>query len=123
MAVAGGSVVSGIDNIHLYVSDMDRSAAFYRDVLGIRLEGDEDWVETTFPEGTRFALHLWHEGAPEISSGTIHVDFEVADIDEAAERLRSAGVEVGEIHRQPYGSHFTFVDPEGYTLQMFQPSA
>ncbi len=123
MATDVTPLVSRINVVYLYVRDIERASGFYRDVLGIPLEGDDDWVETTFPEGVRFALHKWHEGAPEISSGTIHVDFSVADNDQAAERLRAAGIEVGEIHREPYGSHFTFVDPEGYTLQMFQPAA
>ncbi len=118
-----GQLVSGLSVVYLYVKDMQRSSAFYRDVLGIPLEGDDDWREATFAEGVRFALHLWHEGAPEISAGTINVNFEVADIDEAAERLRAAGVEIGEIHREPYGSFFTFTDPEGYRLELFQPPA
>jgi predicted enzyme related to lactoylglutathione lyase len=114
-------LVTGLRVVYLYVKDMERTKAFYRDVLGLTLEGDHDWVETTFPGGARFALHLWHEGATEPSSGGIHVDFEVPDIDAAAERLRTAGVEIGEIHRQPYGSFFTFVDPEGYRLELFAP--
>ena len=118
-----GRLVSGLSVVYLYVRDIERATAFYRDVLGIPLEGDDDWVEATFPEGVRFALHKWHEGAPEISSGTIHVDFSVADIDQAAEQLRAAGVEIGKIYREPYGTHFSFVDPDGYTLQIFQPPA
>jgi predicted enzyme related to lactoylglutathione lyase len=116
-------LVRALSVVYLYVKNMERAKAFYEDVLGLTLEGDHDWVETTFPGGTRFALHLSHEGAAEPSSSGIHVDFEVPDIDAAAERLRAAGVEVGEIHRQPYGSFFTFVDPEGYRLELFAPAA
>ena len=114
-------LVSGLSVVYLYVKDMERATRFYRDVLGLTLEGDDHWRETTFRENVRFALHAWHEGAPEVSSGSIAVDFEVADIDEAAQQLRDAGVEVGEIHREPYGSFVSFVDSEGYRLQLFQP--
>jgi catechol 2,3-dioxygenase-like lactoylglutathione lyase family enzyme len=38
-------LVSRISVVYLYVSDMERSAAFYRDLLGIPLEGDDDWQE------------------------------------------------------------------------------
>jgi predicted enzyme related to lactoylglutathione lyase len=117
-------LVTGLSVVYLYVRDMERAKAFYRDVLGLALEGDHDWVETALPGGVRFALHLSHEGAAaEPSSSGINVDFEVPDIDAAAERLRAAGIDVGEIHRERYGSFFTFVDPEGYRLELYQPSA
>jgi lactoylglutathione lyase len=107
----------------LAVSDFERSLAFYRDVLGLTFDVSEGWAEATFPGGTRFALHAFHEGAPEPgTNGALHVDFAVDDIDAAAARLREAGVEVGEIHRQRYGSHCTFVDPDGYELELFQPA-
>ena len=114
-------LVTGLRVVYFYVKDIERAKAFYRDVLGLTLEGDHDWVETTLPGGVRFALHLWHDGAAEPSSGGINVDFEVPDIDAAADRLRATGVEVGEIHRERYGSFFTFVDPEGYRLELYQP--
>ncbi len=63
--------VSNISVVHLYVRNIERSLAFYRDLLGIPLEGDAHWVETTFPGGTRFALHAAHEGAADLSSGTV----------------------------------------------------
>jgi catechol 2,3-dioxygenase-like lactoylglutathione lyase family enzyme len=115
-------VVKGLSVVYLYVRDLDRSLAFYRDVLGIPLEGsDESWVEATLGS-TRFALHALHAGADEPRSGTIHVDFAVDDIDEAAARLEAAGVSVGEIQRERYGSHCTFRDPDGYELELFQPA-
>ncbi len=117
------AVITGLGVVYLYVKEMERAKGFYRDALGFALEGDHDWVETTLPNGVRFALHLWDEGAAEPSSGGVNLDFEVADIDAAAEHLRAHGVEVGEIHRQPYGSFVTFVDPEGYRLELFQAPA
>ena len=61
-------------------------------LLGIPLEGDEHWAETTFPGGTRFALHAAHEGVGTLSSGTVQVDFAVDDADAAAVLLRERGV-------------------------------
>ena len=63
MATDAPPLVSRINNVHLYVSDMARSLAFYRDVLGIPLESDamrEEWgtaVEFVAPDGYR--LHLF----------------------------------------------------------------
>ena len=121
MATDAPPLVSRINNVHLYVSDMARSLAFYRDVLGIPLEGDEMWAEATLADGVRFAVHATHEGVGELSSGTVHLDFEVADADGAAERLRAAGLEVRETMRDEWGTAVEFVDPDGYRLYLFQP--
>ncbi len=112
-------LVSRVNVIYLYVRDMGRSIAFYRDVLGIPLSGDEHWAEARL-DGLRFALHEAHERIGEPSAGTVKVDFEVADIDAAAQRLREAGVEVGPVTREEYGAFCEFVDPDGYRLHLFQ---
>jgi predicted enzyme related to lactoylglutathione lyase len=111
-------VIARINVVYLYVRDMERSRAFYRDVLGIPLEGDEHWAEATFIDGVRFAIHEAHG---EVTPGTVNVDFEVADIDAAAQQLRDAGVDVGQIVREPFGCFAEFKDPDGYTLELFQP--
>ncbi len=113
-------LVRGINVVYLYVSDMERSLAYYRDLLGIALEGDGDWQEARLGE-TRFALHLAHEGVGELSAGTVHLDFEVTDVDSAAERLRAAGIEVKETMRDEWGSAIEIADPDGYRLYLFQP--
>ena len=45
MATTAAPLVRNVNVVYLYVSDMERSAAFYRDLLGIPLEGDDDWQE------------------------------------------------------------------------------
>ena len=100
---------------------MSRALGFYRDVLGIPLEGDEHWAEATFSGGTRFALHALHENVGKPSSGTIHLDFEVADVDAAAARLRDIGVEVRETMRDEWGTAVEVVDPDGYVVYLFEP--
>jgi lactoylglutathione lyase len=112
-------LVSRLAVLYLYVRDMERSLVFYRDLLGLPLEGDEHWVEAQLG-GTRFALHLAHEGVPALSSGTVNIDFEVDDVDAAAERLRAQGVEVRETMRDEWGAAVEVVDPDGYTIALFQ---
>lgn len=123
MATDVQPLVLRVNVIYLYVSDMERSLAFYRDLLGIPLQGDDHWQETRFEGGLRFALHEAHEGVGELSSGTVHVDFEVADIEEASEKLRAAGVDVRETMRDEWGSAVEVIDPDGYAIQLFQPPA
>jgi lactoylglutathione lyase len=118
MATAVG--VSKINVVYLYVRDMERSLSFYRDLLGIPLEGDEHWAETTFPGGTRFALHVAHEGLGELSSGTVNVSLEVEDADGAAAILRERGADVREPMRDEWGTAVDVIDPDGYTISLFQ---
>ena len=122
MATDTTPLVSRVSVVYLYVSDMERSLGFYRDLLGIPLEGDDDWTEATLG-GTRFALHATHEGIGELSAGTIHVSLEVADVDSAAERLRAEGFETRETMRDDWGTAVEVVDPDGYRVYLFQPPA
>jgi len=112
-------LVSRINVVYLYVSEMERSLRLYRDVLGIPLEGDGDWQETSLG-GIRFALHRTRDGIGALSSGTMHINLEVADVDAAAERLRAAGVEAGETMRDDWGAALELTDPDGYRLYLFQ---
>ena len=123
MLLAMATDVSRINVVYLYVRDMERSLAFYRDLLGIPLEGDVDWAEATLGgTGTRFALHAWRDkGLGEPSSGTLNVNFEVADANAAAERLRAAGVDVRETMRDEWGTALEVFDPDGYRIYLFQP--
>jgi predicted enzyme related to lactoylglutathione lyase len=120
MGTATEPLVRSVSVVYLYVTDMQRSLPFYRDLLGIPLEGDDDWQEATLG-GTRFALHKTREGIGELSSGTIHVSLEVADADAAAERVRGAGVAVKETMRDEWGTAVQVVDPDGYEVYLYQP--
>ena len=122
MGTTTDPLVRRLNVVYLYVSDMERSAVFYRDVLGIPLEGDDEWREASLG-GTRFGLHRAREGIGDLSSGTVHVNLEVADLDAAMQRLQQAGVEVEETMREEWGAAAKVVDPDGYELYLFQPPA
>jgi len=105
----------------IYVKDIDRMAAFYRDTLGLKAIEEtrmENWVE--FEAGaTRFALHAVPSDIAdqiEISSpprprekNPIKLSFEVDDVASERQRLESLGVV---IVQRPWGSN-DGVDPEG----------
>ena len=120
MSTDARPLVSRLNVVFLYVRDMERSLAFYRDLLGVPLEGDESWVEADLGS-TRFALHPAHEGVGELGSGTVHLSLEVASAEQAAERLRAAGVQVGEAMRDDWGTAVEIADPDGYRIALFQP--
>jgi predicted enzyme related to lactoylglutathione lyase len=80
-----------IGQIHVSVKDVDRSVAFYRDVLGIpflfRVEGQP----MAFFDCDGVRLYLGTPESPEFASNAV-VYFRVEDIDEAHAALRERGV-------------------------------
>ena len=111
----------------LFVEDLERSMAFYRDVIGVpfRLEGD-GYVEFA-TQGARFGLYdrnrleeLTGQGPepPEHPGG--EVVFLVEDVDGEAARLRAAGAAVltGPVDR-PWGHRTLHVlDPDGFVVEL-----
>ena len=115
-------MVAGISVVYFYVRDLDAALGFFRDLLGIPLERhDDSWAEAALG-GVRFALHAWHEGAPEPGSGGVSISFGVDDVEQAAARLREAGVEVGDVQHEEYGGHCDVTAPEGYVVSLFTPA-
>lgn len=107
--------------VYLYVRDLDRSIAFYRDVLGVPVERhphDPHWAEATLG-GVRFALHATSSAVQ--TPSTVIVDFETDDADAAVERLEAAGVKVDAVEREEWGTAIKILDPDGYHVDLFVP--
>jgi lactoylglutathione lyase len=116
------------------VGDLDRSIAFYRDVLGMTLISRKDYPEGKFtlafvgygtnPEHAEIELtHNWGVGSYELGTAYGHVALGVADIHAVCERIRGAG---GKITREPGPmKHGTTViafvqDPDGYKIELIE---
>jgi lactoylglutathione lyase len=112
----------------LYVSDLDRSIAFYRDVVCVAFKFSEHGYAEFATKGSKFALFERSqlkgligrdasEGGPQGE-----VAFVVPDVDAEAERLRRTGVRIlsGPVDR-PWG-HRTihFLDPDGFVVELAQ---
>ena len=115
--------VGPLDHVYYWTADMDRSVAFYRDIVGLtprRREGD-DWAEFEATGGGRFALHGAVEGHPVQPGGGTAV-FKVDDLDAARRGLESQGVvfddHVGEV--EGYARFASFPDPDGNTVQLIE---
>ena len=111
----------------LFVGDLERSTAFYRDVIGLpfKLQGD-GYVEFA-TEGTRFGLYdrnrlgeLTGQDAEAPGRAGGEVVFLVGDVDAEAERLREAGVTIlnGPVDRA-WGHRTLHVeDPDGFVVEL-----
>ncbi len=112
-------MINGIHHTALSVKDMDRSLAFYRDLLGLEVEMDRSW-ENAGPTGDAILrvkgtaarqtmlkvgnayIELFQFNKPEpasmaedrpvIDRGITHVCLDVTDVDAEYARLSAAGV-------------------------------
>ena len=82
----------------IFVSDMARSIAFYRDVLGLPLRFETpEWTEFDTP-GSTLALHLADDSNPalcrqnSIPAGVCNLGFTVEDIDAFHQEMIAKGV-------------------------------
>ena len=101
-----------------HVRDLDRARRFYRDTLGFEetaVDFDERWSHLAHGE---MAIGL-AEGEPTADTGVAHVD--VDDLKGEADRLRSAGVDVGIIlELQGEMRLLDVYDPDGNRIQLAQ---
>lgn len=108
--------------VNLMVTDVDRSAAFYSELLGAPpvSAGESTWA---FDAG-QCILWLKPRGGPALPAKdrTAISTFMVPDIGEATAALRARGVEVGEIFRYEVGATADFFDPDGHALALYEPS-
>lgn len=113
--------MTGIEVVYRYVTDLDRAIAFYEAAFGLTFQryGD-DWAECRLPDGVRFGFHLAHDGAEPQVPGTLMVNLRVNDLAAAHARLAMLGARPGDPQDAPTGRFVSFVDPDGYRVQVFE---
>jgi lactoylglutathione lyase len=121
---------------NLIVSNVERSIAFYRDVLGFALQ-------TTVPDASPYVFAIVQSGAVEIFlnapepaiteypafrdrpiGGTLTLFIQVDDVRGAHEALKSRVSIVMPLEKKWYGvTEFAFTDPDGYIITFAQPES
>ena len=118
----------------LRVVDLDRSIAFYTEVLGMRLLRRNDYPEGKFTlafvgfqdeaEGAVIELtHNWGVESYELGNGYGHIALEVPDAYAACEAIKARGGRVTrEAGPMKHGTTvIAFVeDPDGYKIELIQ---
>lgn len=110
----------------LYFNDLAKADAFYRDVLGLELEFDLEWVKIyKISPTSSVGLVNATEGSLRPSGDKpvmVSMVVEMDDVDAWWRYLKSKGVDVGDAPG-PEGDGavkaFGFEDPEGYALEVF----
>jgi lactoylglutathione lyase len=119
--------VNRIGYVILYVSDLDVSIAFYRDVLGLPYRFTDAGYAEFGTEGTRFALYErrraeWLTGRTVTPGPAAEIVLLVDDVDAHASRLASHGAMIlsGPADR-PWGHRTIHVaDPDGFVVELAQ---
>lgn len=114
-----------LGQIHISVSDLDRSVAFYRDVLGIPLLFVVPGQPMAFFQSGQVRLYLGVPESDEFRSKTVHY-FNVDDLDAEYERLIGLGVAFkGKphlVHREASSELWMAfcTDPDGHHVGLMQ---
>ncbi len=115
---------SAIDHIVLYASDVERSVAFYCEILGltVRSQGPGHAFLHCGADGQQIGLFAANEGGPPTDADINHVAFRVGAGDYAALKgaLEARGVKVRGRAGDPDCIYFD--DPDGHTLQIVVPN-
>lgn len=113
-------LVDRVDLVYLFVSDMDRAVAFYRDTLGLPLEyrAGDDWAQ--FGAGPiKLGLHAAASG--DVRAGGT-VAFTVTDLESSRAGLAAKGIAIGHEGGGESGEprFVEFTDPDGNALALFE---
>ena len=107
------------DAIFYYVSDLDRSLAFYRDVLAFHLLS-RDVVARFDIDGVLFEIVPGANAAQIAQQGNARLCLRVDNMDEAIQDLKRKGVRVAEPEVKPGGTLSSFRDPDGNEICLWE---
>ncbi|OHB76425.1 MAG: hypothetical protein A2Z34_01880 [Planctomycetes bacterium RBG_16_59_8] len=112
-------MLNGIEHVTIRVSNLENGLRFYRDVLGLKLQGQNENRYIQFKVG-RFRLFLQAGGDTRTTATDIVIAFAVQDIDMAYEELKRKGVLFSQPPKmQKFGSKTAlFRDPDGHILEL-----
>jgi len=105
----------------IYVSDVEKSAPFYRDVLGFELDGFAgDEADPYYAEmlagPTKFGLHEPTMSGDELRVGQQRLYFRVHDLEAHSRYVEANGINVPEIYRRDWMDYFIVKDLDGNTV-------
>ena len=128
--------IDGLLETALYVDDMARSVAFFRDLMGLTPMLETERL-TAFDAGRKGVLLVFRRGAStedmpsergtvagHDGSGPLHMAFAIAEdsYDEWHRHLVAAGVKIRSEMRWPRGGRsLYFEDPDGHVLEVATP--
>lgn len=123
-------MIVGVQDVYVYVADMERALRFYGDLLGLKVTYNDGHWAALDVGGVRVGLHATDDRGPvptvpRDAGGAragATLTLRSTNIDEDVERLKVVGVRfLGSIHRAGWGAVIAFEDPDGNVLKLMQP--
>ena len=111
----------------IYVKDVERAIAFYRDFMGFKLiedfryEGTAVYARLRAPGGDgTIALHQAGPGVSVASEG-VRLYFEVGELDDFCHKLQKKGFYITQLPRlMPWGWRHAYLnDPDGHEISLY----
>ena len=118
--------IKRVSNVILAVKGLEKSLAFYHEILGMPIKNQRDnWVDLGQSGGSLLSLHPAEDDEPH-SGTSIHngvlVGLIVGDIGSAIEELKSKNVKIyRDVQKKDAGKNAIFVDPDDYLISLFEP--
>ena len=114
-----------ISYVMVFVSDMKRAVAFYRDSLGLALRFESpEWTEFA-TEGATLALHATGGSTPELSNshqppaGVCRPGFRVNDLDGFHQNMVATNVRCIQEPKEVFGARVAqYIDPDGLAFSV-----
>ena len=108
----------------VFISDMKRSVAFYRDVIGLPLKFESShWTEFS-TEGATLALHWSHaastaETPADTPAGRCRPGLCVANLDDFHQRMTANNVPCAQPPKETFGVRIAqYLDPDGLVISV-----
>ncbi len=117
-------MIANIKYICVYVSDFDRSLAFYKEGLGLDVTYHEENFAQFNTDGTILTIEKGGEKSSEpkdFKKNGVLIQFEVEDLEKAVGTLKSRNVKfTQDITEVEFGKIAIIVDPDGHQLQLLE---
>ena len=118
--------IKKVGNVILAVKDLDKSVAFYHEIIGLPIKNQRrSWVDLG-TSGALLSLHPASLTAEHIGSSIengITIGFLVGDVSSAVDEMRGKGVKIyREIVEREAGKNAVVLDPDGYLISLFEPN-
>jgi lactoylglutathione lyase len=117
--------IKKVGNVILAVKDLDKSLAFYHEIIGLPIKRQRrSWVDLG-TSGALLSLHPASLTAQHIGSSIengITIGFLVGDVTSAVEELKSKGVKIyRDVIARDAGKNAVVLDPDDYLISLFEP--
>jgi lactoylglutathione lyase len=117
--------IKRVGNVILAVKDLDKSIAFYHEILGLPIKNQRrTWVDLG-QTGALLSLHpasLTSDHSSNTMEGGIVIGFLVGDVKSAIDELKTKNVKIHrDIVERDAGKNVIILDPDGYMVSLFEP--